>query len=581
MKKKLVLLCTFIFLSILKGVAQPIYVNLAATGTGDGTSWADAMTSLDAALLKAKPLDEIWVAKGTYRPKSNTSDHMFYAKSGIKLYGGFSGTESHPNQRNIVANLTILSGDVLGNDVPDNFTVNRWDNAAHVLTIYQGILKTTIDGLSIRDGYVDDPNPIEPFFEPRYCGGGLWCEGTPLLVRSCTFGDNYAFGGGGLFVDIGSEVTIENCTFEKNKCNPIGVGGGIFIYESDVVEIRNCISRNNETVNGSVSIQSCDFVKVDSCQFLSNKALGQFCAGFAAFSSNLELTNSTFKNNTAENAAGLFVGRSNAQDPVYSFNIQDCFFEKNIATKTGGGLGQKGCSGTISNCQFIKNVADERGGGIFNLSIDAGKSEVQVKQCLFDGNFADCGAGISTCCELTTLVVTNCEFVKNNASVCAGGILTEGQVFTWVDSTYFFRNTASGGGAVQVEGAGSTTLITNSQFENNRALVQGGALSFLDKSYGTVQNCSFTKNTSKYGGAVHAFLDTTTQSNLLIENSTITDNLAHEAGSGIYAKNAALTLSNVLLASNHFDSMLQNEGGTLFNMATPGQTASVRAINCD
>ena len=99
--KYAVILTLGIFLSLsLK--ATTIYVNYSATGSNNGTSWANAYISFQSVLNGTVSGDQIWVSDGTYK---HSNDYGMGARyfhfemiEGVAIYGGFAGTESSVSQ---------------------------------------------------------------------------------------------------------------------------------------------------------------------------------------------------------------------------------------------------------------------------------------------------------------------------------------------------------------------------------------------------------------------------------------------------------------------------------------------------
>ena len=106
------------------------HVSPAWKGTGDGSSWENA-TTLAKALDQAVAGDQIWVqgfeqitnADQLYIPATTDG---FTLKSGVKLYGGFEGTEVNIADRQTLGKpyqlkyRSVLSGDINRDDVVDN-----------------------------------------------------------------------------------------------------------------------------------------------------------------------------------------------------------------------------------------------------------------------------------------------------------------------------------------------------------------------------------------------------------------------------------------------------------------------------
>ncbi|MCH7703565.1 MAG: hypothetical protein IIB61_00505, partial [Planctomycetes bacterium] len=117
-------------------ITSRLFVDETATGTGDGSSWANAATHLSAALnarICIGPLvSEVWVAGGEFFPTNQTNPAdprsvSFVIPDALKVYGGFAGTESVLEERVLGVSVSILTGD---SGIPGN----EGDNAYHVVT---------------------------------------------------------------------------------------------------------------------------------------------------------------------------------------------------------------------------------------------------------------------------------------------------------------------------------------------------------------------------------------------------------------------------------------------------------------
>lgn len=268
-KAGLLSLVAFSFFALSVEAQNRIYVS--PQGGGDGTSWTSTK-SLSDALTSAKPGDEIWlmgyeqitdVAHLYVAPKEG-----FKVPSGVKVFGGFEGTESRLDQRKTLGKAyqmtyrSVISGDIDRNDEIDPINVIfpenglRADNASHVIVMdafnnngNDGSKPTVIDGLTVVGGHAAD------------FGGGVYVKGgdnsVPYSIERCYFINNYAPKGGALYVApevkaLATVSTVNQCVFYNNVAGTVvgkeNEGGGI--YMAGAGSIVNSSIFNNE--NGGV-----------------------------------------------------------------------------------------------------------------------------------------------------------------------------------------------------------------------------------------------------------------------------------------------------------------------------------------
>ena len=231
----------------------PIYVDKDATGANDGSSWANAYTDLSTALNNVGAYKSIWIADGVYTPAAGNRTNTFnISTNDLKIYGGFNGTEVTIYQRNSIANPTILSGDLNGDDTDvDYATSTRSENVYHVVTLSANGIE--LDGLTIQDGHANSTTNSE-----LGRGSAIYKSFTAntLSLNNCIIKNNVGGKtGGAIFAqfDVSGTISINNTIFDNNLAV---YGSGLYSYTNtnqtlDVTITNSLFSNNTSKNNGS------------------------------------------------------------------------------------------------------------------------------------------------------------------------------------------------------------------------------------------------------------------------------------------------------------------------------------------
>ncbi len=195
-------------------VANRWYVSAAAAGSAC-SAWDSACPSLQTALAKAGPGDEVWVAGGAYQPgAAGQRSRSFVLERGVALHGGFAGTEAGLAARPAAgAAPSVLSGDLDGSGGCTAL------DAYHVVTAGPAVDATTLlEGFTITGGCADGSGADGQ-------GGGLYLQGAAPSLQNLVVRRNRAVSGGGAY-STGGSPRLENLLFAGNWA---GDGGGLYL----------------------------------------------------------------------------------------------------------------------------------------------------------------------------------------------------------------------------------------------------------------------------------------------------------------------------------------------------------------
>ena len=434
----LVVLC----LGALPALGATWYVATNGSDVAEGTNWATAKQTIQAAIDLAVSNDVVLVSNGVY------------ATGGRVVFCDILTTRLLTNRVAITNAITVQS--VNGpaattiQGARDPLTTNG--NAA-VRCVYVGS-NAFLSGFTLTNGATrtsgDDGS-----------GGGAWCARSGV-ISNCILAGNSAQSCGGA-----AYGTLNNCLVSGNRAttNSGGTGGGV---------LNNCVVSGN---TAGMSGGGATWGALNNCAVTSNSA-SQYGGGtYACTQTNCMLTG---------NSAGRDGGGA------WGSTLNNCTLSGNVAGWSGGGAADS----TLINCVLTSNRANNGGGGSYRstnsyctfstnaASSGGGAYEGALFFCALSGNTAINGGG--SC--LGTL--TECTFTDNRAQNRGGGSF----------QNTLSNCTLSGNSAFEGGASFESTLVGCTLSGNSATNCGGGSHS------GTLSNCVLSGNSAptNYGGGAFA-----------------------------------------------------------------------------
>ncbi len=428
MKKKLLLILLSISFTDVFAITR--YVKPTATGTGDGSTWANASADLQAMIVASSSGDEVWVMAGLYKPlkdgsgnvaPSNVQNKVFWLKSGVKLYGGFAGTETLISQRVISTNKTILSGDIDNNDTnTDGNNIAELNSHIQGTNVYQVLVLVNCDKTTVVDGLIMtaaagslttgsppgqtiNGQTVFPYF-----GSAMNMSSSYPTIKNCVFAGNGGTYGAiyhnnnvsGTYID---SVRVINSVFTGNNCQ---ISGGMYMHRGHSY-LNNVLMFNNSSSSGSGGFT------------VSNNM---------ANSGQIVVVNSTFVNNYGSSSSKS-ISITGGTAKLYNSIIYN-------STPYSGGSALIVSPGTLVSAYSL--LQNSKNSGVWNNSygtdggnnIDLNPNFSNISSPIgVDGNYftSDDGLTLTNC---SPAINTGTNTIPSNASVLSTDILGNTRPFS-------------------------------------------------------------------------------------------------------------------------------------------------------
>ncbi|MHC1706426.1 MAG: choice-of-anchor Q domain-containing protein [Bacteroidales bacterium] len=508
---------------------------------GDGADWEHAVagnaescrypgqTLLYEAMKDALPGTEIWVQKGTYLTSLyGNQNHSFTVSSGVKVYGGFEGSEI--NRANRGNELTYFSGE-LGNSALTS------DNAYHVFHMNQASVvysdTAVLDQVAILKGSASSTGLA------AQAGGILVNGGTKIRLSHCNiYGNNAKGNGGAVLIQPNAYVWMEYDSIVRNNLITYTQSGHIYsyngsgIYNQGKLYIDESVISNNLDGTEGTGIFNTDTLIMNNCILDSNRTTVYNSSGGCLINTGFcEINGAVFSHSNASIRAGSIWNKANA-----FLKLTNCSISHNNSTNSnayGGGIYNDGDLNLI-DCQVNHNTTKDAGGGLYNSP----SANCDITGSVFSWNIAE-GAFISSggggIFNHGTLFIEKSEICNNRTTGFGGGIYGPSQVKSCLIANNTKGGTFKTGGGLRVTtgclGIINSTIVNNTGQGVASTTVSGQTVQEIpDPDTFNIKNCIIYGNDAQVSG--HFIVENSCIEGGNLINSCIFDDPVFESPSG-------------------------------------------------
>ena len=284
---------------------------------------------------------------------------------------------------------------------------------------------------------------------------------TGILIKQ----DNFVLNGNGHTIDGNKQSRIFNITANN-------------------VTLSNLILTGGNADKGA-AIYASGSLTLNNVTFTDNYASKQGGAVGLYGDVTLNCNNSQFRDNYAEAGSSIFVEKG-------KLNIYNTDLSSKIFNKYSQIVAFKNSIVYVENVTFMDSSSSYAAALFFKCIKSA-----TIRNSKFINLKANMPAGAIGLRNGGELYIENCEFTNTTSTNNGGAVFVDitgeneddGNV-TLIDSV--FRDTYSGFGGAYVQ-LGGKLLLSNSEFINNHATFNGGAI-YLSYTDAEINNCNFTSN---------------------------------------------------------------------------------------